>query len=106
MHENSKTLSFKCSEYELAAFEVLLARAGTSRYAYLRQMLSREISPVLDEATAIASARHTAKADVGELVVQALREMADTPGRTGLSVGAKLPQIRLKLFRRPPFRLT
>ncbi len=78
MHENVKPVTFNCSEYELTALAVLIARSGLSRSAFLRGLVDRAIAPVLDEAMAIASARHTAKADVGELVVQALREMADT----------------------------
>jgi hypothetical protein len=78
MHENNRTLSFRCSEYELAALDALVTKSGTSRADVLRKALSLVIAPVLDEAMSIAVARHTAKADVGELVVQALREMADT----------------------------
>ncbi len=78
MHENNRNVTFRCSEYQEIALAAAIRKSGMSRSDFMRRLVDQAISPVLNEAMAIASARHTAKADVGELVVQALREMADT----------------------------
>ncbi len=77
MHENNRNVTFRCSEYQSIALDAAIAKSGLSRSDFMRGLVDRAIAPVLNEATSIAAARHTAKADVGELVVQALREMAD-----------------------------
>ncbi len=78
MHENNRNITFRCSEYQEIALAAAIRKSGMSRSAFMRSLVDQAIGPVLNEAMAIAVARHTAKADVGELVVQALREMADT----------------------------